>query len=127
MPCRYVIDKERRLLISTASDRVSFAEMKAHQDQLLSDPDFKAEFNQLVDATAVTGVDVSVEEIRMLVNRKVFSPTSRRALVATQPAIFGVGRMMAAYLEMSKASSEVCVFYDLPSALKWLGTELDPR
>lgn len=52
MPCRYVIDIEQRLVISTGWDRVTFAEIKAHQDQLVSDPDFNPEFNQFVDATA---------------------------------------------------------------------------
>jgi hypothetical protein len=36
MPVRYVIDKARRLVIGTGSDRVTFDEAKAHQDQLLS-------------------------------------------------------------------------------------------
>ena len=61
MPCRYVIDKERRLVISTAWDRLTFAQAKAHDDQLLSDPDFSPEFNQLMDATAVTAMDMSIE------------------------------------------------------------------
>ena len=102
------------------------AEMKAHQDQLLSDPDFKPEFDQLIDATAVTAVEVSVDEIKTLVSRKVLSPESRRAFLAPSPFVYGMGRMMGTYLEMSKAASQVGVFRDLPSALKWLGLEALP-
>ena len=46
MPCRYVIDIEQRLVISTGWDRVTFAEAKAHQDQLVRDPVFNPEFNE---------------------------------------------------------------------------------
>lgn len=121
MPCSYVIDTGKRLVITTACGCVTFAEIRAHQDKLLSDPEFNPEFNQLIDATAVTELDTSVDEIRIVVNRKLFSATSRRGLVASQPAIFGIGRMMATYLELSPVASEAGVFRDLASALRWLG------
>jgi hypothetical protein len=35
MPCRYVIDLERRLVISTGWERLTYPEMEAHQEQLL--------------------------------------------------------------------------------------------
>jgi hypothetical protein len=123
MPCHYVIDRERRLVITTASDRVTFAEVKTHQDQLRSDPDFNPEFNQLIDATAITVLDVSVDEAKELARRTMFSATSRRAWVATSPVIYGMMRLAGTYHEMSKEPSNVSVFYDLPSALKWLGLE----
>src|SRR6516162_10753503 len=119
MPYRYVIDKERRLVVSTGWNCVTFAEAKSHQEQLLNDPDFNPEFNQIVDATAVTALDLSVDEIRTIVNRRIFSPTSKRAFVAAQPFVYGMGRMMTTYIEMSKAISETSMFHDLPSALKW--------
>jgi hypothetical protein len=127
MPCRYVIDKERRLVISTAWDRVSFAEAKAHQDQLKDDPAFDPTFSQLLDATGVTGLDASMDEIRILARRGIFSPSSRRAFVASSPEIFGMGRVLGAYLEMGQVPQQVNVFYDLSSALTWLGLEEDPR
>jgi len=120
MPLRYVIDKERRLVISTARDRVTFAEIKAHQDQLLQDSEFDPEFNQLIDTTAVTVLDVSVEEAKTLARRRMFSQTSRRAFLAVSPSIFGMGRLMEVY---HHEQSQIYVFYDLRSALKWLGVE----
>jgi hypothetical protein len=126
MPRRYSIDKERRLVISTGSDQLTFAEIKSHQDQLLNDPDFNAEFDQLIDLTAVTSLDISIDEAKIIARRRLFSSTSRRAFVATSPTVFGMGRLMEAYHEMSNAASRVRVFYDLPSALKWLGRESLP-
>ena len=106
MPCRYVIDKERRLVITTGLNRVTFAEAKAHQDQLVSDPDFNPEFNQLIDATAVTALDMSVDEAKMIARRAFFSPTSRRAFVATSPSIFGMARLMAAHDEIVRVKKK---------------------
>ncbi len=126
MPVRYVIDKELQLIITTGSGRLTFAEAKAHQDQLLNDPDFNSEFNQLIDLTAATSLDISVAEAKILATRNPFSSTSRRAFVATNPSIFGLGRLMEAYHEMSEVVSLVCVFYDLLPALKWLGLDCVP-
>ena len=127
MPCHYVIDRERRLVITTASGRVTFAEVKTHQDQLRSDPDFNLEFSQLVDGTAITALDVSVDEAKELARRTLFSATSRRAFVAATPAVYGMLRLAATYHELSKEPSKVSVFYDLPSALQWLGLKDPPN
>lgn len=126
MPCHYVIHKQQRLVVSTGSGRVTFAEMKAHQCQLLNDPDFNPEFNQLADGTAVTALELSVDEAKELARRTLFSATSRRAFVASSPAIYGMMRLVGSYHEMSKAPSNICAFYDLPSALNWLNHESLP-
>lgn len=121
MPCRYVIDKKRRLVISTGWDRLTFPEMRAHQDQLLADSDFDPEFNQLLDATAITSLEVSASEMKTLAERKVFSPKSRRAWVASQPAVYGMGRLASAYHDSVNTPTEFVAFYDIASALEWLG------
>ena len=126
MPVRYVIDKKLQLVVTTGWGQVTFAESLAHQDQLLNDPDFKSEFNQLINLTAATSLDISVAEAKRIAIRNPFSSTSRRAFVATNPSIFGLGRLMEAYHEMSAVVSLVCVFYDLPSALQWLGLDSVP-
>jgi len=74
MPCRYVIDIERRLVVSTGWDRVTFAEMKAHQDTLASDPDFNPEFDQFVDATTVSLLAASPDQLKTIISRRFFSP-----------------------------------------------------
>jgi hypothetical protein len=121
LPVAYTIDSERRLVITTGSGCITFAEVKAQYDQLLSDPAFRPEFNQLIDGTAITTLDLSVDEVMTIVQRKVFSPTSRRALVATRPAVFGVLRMAGTFHEVSNAAAaKICVFYDFASASEWL-------
>jgi len=127
MPCCYVIDKERRLVISIGWGRINFGDMKAHQDSLLADPDFNPEFNQLLDGREVEAADVSGEEMKLIVRRKVFSRDSRRAWVAKEPSVYGIGRMGMAYLEMSDNPGNLCAFYDIEPALKWLGVESLPE
>jgi len=127
MPVKSVIDKEKRLVITTAWDRVTFAEVIDQQDQLRADAAFDPDFDQLVDASAVTGIDASLEEVKKAASHRTFSSASRRAFVATSPDVFAMGRLMGAHLGMGRIPQQVQVFYDIPSALKWLGLDQDPR
>ena len=120
MTVRYSIDKQRRLVLTKAEGCVTFDDVRRHQDRLLADPEFDASFDQLIDATSVTKVDISPDELRTVAHRHVFSLKSRRALVATKPDVFGVGRMMEIYQEDS-GHTELEVFYSMDEALKWLG------
>jgi hypothetical protein len=67
------------------------------------------------------------DQARLLARRMIFSLTSKRAFVAASPAVFGVGRMWEIFTEMSDNPSQIRVFYDLPSALKWLDLENLPQ
>lgn len=121
MPCHYRIDSERQLIITTARDRVTFAEAKAHQDRLRSDPAFNPDFDQLIDATAVTELDVSNSEASVLAGAVFFSPVAKRALAAASPAVFGVLRLMETRHHLANGGENTCVFYDRAAALEWLG------
>lgn len=125
-PYCYVIDKEKRLVVSTMWGHVTFAEARALQDQLKNDPDLDPDFDRLIDLTAVTVLDISILEARMIAGFSLFSPKSRCALAATEPAIFGMGRLMQVYHETAGGQEQVCVFYDRDAALKWLGKESFP-
>ena len=79
MPCRYIIDIPQALIIATAWDRVTHAEIKAHHDDMVNDPDFDPNFNQLLDFTSVTSLELSKDEAKQIASRKLLSPSSRRA------------------------------------------------
>jgi len=125
MPARYVIHEGLRLVISIGEGRVTFSEAMAHDDALQRDPAFNPEFNNLIDATSVTDYALSASEIRVAVNRKLFSPTSQRAFVVATTFMYGIGRMLQIYYEMSERASPAAVFHDRRSALKWLGIPED--
>jgi len=127
MPCRYVIDVEQHLVISTAWDRVTFAEVDAQQDRLISDPGFNPEFKQLVDATKVTDLDISIDQVKTIFGRKTFSSSSQCAFLGSSLSILGMGRLIEAQAEMAEGREQVRVFSNRESALKWLGLETLPR
>ena len=103
---------------------MTFDDAKAHQDRLLVDPDFDASFDQLIDATTATRFDISAHEARILAERRIVSRESRRAFVATEPHIFGLGRMMEIYHEHLGNAQ---VFDSMDEALKWLGREVQRK
>jgi hypothetical protein len=127
MPCRYVIDTGRGLVISTAWGRVTFDEMKAHQERLLNDPDFDPGFNQLVDGTAVTAVEATPNDLKAIIGRRFFSPTSRRAFLGSSLPILGMARVMELYAKMETDREHVSVFHDRDSAMRWLADEIPPQ
>ena len=94
-----------------------FDDIKGHQDRLLADPDFDVTFDQLIDTTAAAEIAISADEAKVLAVRRIVSPESRRAFVATKSHIFGLGRMMQVYHE---PLGDVQVFYSMDEALKWL-------
>ena len=81
MPAEFYIDVPRRMVFSRGGGLVTFADCRGHMDRLLRQPDFRPEFNQLLDFRATGDVVISGEEMVLLAARKVFSPQSRRAFV----------------------------------------------
>src|SRR5580704_17934074 len=124
MPCDYVIDKERRLVRTDAWGVFTAAEALDHQNRLRSDANFDPNFAQLVDATRVTMVDASPEEVQMLAERNISSPRSRRAFVTSHAALFGLLRMFQVYRELAGSGEQIQVIYDLATAQEWLSSVL---
>jgi hypothetical protein len=87
----------------------------------LSDPDFSPEFDQLLEGSGVTELTVSTNGVKTFTTTNIFSPTSKRAFLAPNPAYFGMGRMAETYNSLRQRPSQIRVFYDLHSALDWLG------
>jgi hypothetical protein len=100
---------------------MTFGELQAHQDQLAHDPHFNPEFRQLVDATAVTDLDISIGEARKLAGRKLFASTSRRAFLGSGLSLSAAKRLMQAYSIFAKGREEISVFHERNAALSWLG------
>lgn len=118
MPVGYVIDKKHRLILTIGDGSVTVSEIRNHQDRLLSDPDFDPAFNQLIDVTTATRFDMSVDEAKQVALRPIVSPKSKRAFVASKPAIYGLGRLMQVY---HGRMARVRIFRDRNAAFKWLG------
>ena len=98
----------------------TFAEVLGHYNNLRTDSHFDPTFNQLVDFTKVTNVEVSAEEIKQFAQLPLFGPGSRRALVSPGGAIDGLLRLFSAYRELSPAAEQMKVFGTMDEALNWL-------
>ena len=118
MPASYQIDKSRRLVVSTASGFLTAADILAHQRKLLVDPSFDPDCSQIVDCSAVTGIDLSPDDVREVTSATIFSAHSRRAVLVATDEQFGFARM---FKMMREAQGEygIRVFRDRAEALHW--------
>jgi hypothetical protein len=119
MPAFYKIDKENRLVMSTASGTLSLADGLAHQEKLQRDPDFDPSYAQLLDFSHVTKLEISSEDVRTLAQASIFSPASRRALLVSGDTAYGLARMFE-ILRETAGDTGVEVFRNLDEALDWV-------
>jgi hypothetical protein len=119
MPVSYVIDKENRLVISTATGVVTSDEIYTFRGQILQDPDFDPSFSQLGDFSSLETLDLDADEIKVLAERSVFSLTSRRAFVGTSLVVYGLVRMFEIVRGL-RGDQQIRVFRTRDEALDWL-------
>jgi len=120
MPLSFAIDKQLRLVISTASGTVTYSDIAAHQVGLKNHPDFDPSFDQLIDGTGVTNVAVTAEEIRTVARQRIFAVNSRQAFATSSELAYGMSRMFELYREASGSGRPVRVFNSLDAAQEWL-------
>lgn len=118
----YVIDKGRRLIITTAQGVVTVAEVRSKLDRLFRDPGFDPHLNELIDATRVTKMYVPATNVFEFLNQYILSmKSSRTAWVVTKSGKWGMlAHMFAAWMSLH---SECKVFHDVPSALVWIADQ----
>lgn len=119
----YLIDPDRHLVQSIGSAIVTCQEVREHDRRLRTDPEFRPEFQQVIDLRAVRSYAVAHEEIREAACTRVFAPGVRRAIVATTDAVYGVSRILATYAE--GAGQLIRVVRSVTEAAAWLGIALD--
>jgi hypothetical protein len=119
MPACYKIDKERRLVMSTAYGVVTRQDLQNHQEALLVDPDFGKTFSQLADFTRMTRMEVTAADVRVLAAKNVFAPEARRAFIASDEAAFGLSRMFE-ILRAAKGEEGIRVFRTVEEGFAWI-------
>ena len=127
MPLNYQIDKEHRLVISTAWDVLTRQEVLLHQLQLSSDPKFNRDFFQLADLTQVTGVRDENIFLPELCIPHIFSRRSRRALIASSPLTFGLSRRFITLRAIMGGEEQMQVFKNRDEAVQWLFDEANEQ
>jgi hypothetical protein len=111
---------DRRLMITRAWGHIKVADVRACQQELGQRPGFDPTWAHVVDARDAVQVDLSTDEIRQLAATSVLAPSARRAMVATDRAIFGLFRMYATLFELQVDGSAVGVFTTLEEAVEWV-------
>ena len=120
MPLSYVIDRQRRLVTSTASGVVTYADLLAHQNGLKNDPDFDPTFDQLVDGIRATKIELSTDNVRAIARQRLFAAGSRQAFATSTEFAFGMARMFELYRDSADTGRIVKVFNGLEAAQEWL-------
>jgi hypothetical protein len=118
MPVSYVIDANRKVVISRLSDPVTEDDVNDHNQRLRTDPAFDPSYRQLVDMTALTKIIVSTSMVNQTSIDHFFNPGTLRAFVASTDAIFGMARKFA--LQSEGVGQTIHVFRDMRKAEEWL-------
>jgi hypothetical protein len=119
MPAIFQIDKQHKLVITTCSGILTAAELFAHQKALRKHPDFDPGYSQFVDLSDVTKLELTGEDINRFAEGTIFSPHSRRAVLAPRDVDYGVARMYAILREF-KGEEGIQVFRNRDEAMNWV-------
>ena len=119
MPVSYAIDKQKRLVVTCAWGACTAEDALEFRRQILKDEDFDPSFAQLADFSAVTTIDITPGEVRMLAGVNVFSPDSRRAIVVEGQLAFGLARIFET-LRSLRGDRYTRVFHTRDEALDWI-------
>jgi hypothetical protein len=120
MPCEYLIDPERRLVVSRGTGTFRHRDYLEHVEKMSADPRFQPGFNHLVDCRHFEHLDLTADELQSLGKLTLFAASSRRALVVASLLHFGLARMFAAFRSRSHRQ-ETAVFRSMEDAIAWLG------
>jgi len=119
MPACYKIDKERRLVMSTAYGVVTPKDILDHQEKLLADPDFGNTFSQVADFTRMARLEISAADVRTIAARNVFGPEARRAIVVPDEVSFALARMFE-ILRAAKGEEGIRVVGTVEEGFGWI-------
>ena len=126
MSTRLMIDTEAKIVYSTYHGTVKTEDLIRHIEAIRSHPQFDPDFDELIDATGVTVLDIASTEVRELAfHESPFHPAAKRVLVAPQDVVFGLGRMFQTL--GSESRPYFIVVRSLDEAHRRLGLERLPK
>ena len=118
MNATHKIDQEQRVIYSVWSGAATQAEIVAATNALLSDPNFNPHYDRVYDVREVTEASLTKAGLMELSQIDPIYPSERRAVVATNPRISGIGRMYG-LLTGTEENGRFRVVSDLQQALDW--------
>jgi hypothetical protein len=124
MPSDCELDLKRRWVKVTASGVLTYDDMVATRRKFTADPNFQSDFYQIYDVRSVTRTTLTASQIGELARAKIFSPSSRRAVVAPGSETYGLARMIQTYRELNHGKEQIKLFRTIEDAEAWL-SDLD--
>jgi hypothetical protein len=118
MPATSFVDASHRVVITLCSGVLTLADLKATFAEIRRNPEFRANFQQLINLSEVCQCDLYSKDLYQL--KQTYDPFSnkgKRAMVAPRGVLFGIGRMYQQILN----SQQFEVFHSLAEARTWLG------
>ncbi len=119
MNASFQINQDERLIFVQWSGVVTDAEAIAETQKLLHAPGFSHYYNRLYDMREVTQAKLSKGSLMELSLLDPIFPSERRAAVAQNPSIFGMGRMYG-LLTGKEEIGNFRMFSDYDEALRWV-------
>jgi hypothetical protein len=123
VPGSYLIDPDRRLILSRGWGIVTEGDLLAHARALKIDPGFVTSFRQIVDLRDVTDLEIDASGIRQIAIESPFGAGACRAIVVRSEVNYGMARMFQ--MLRAEAADNIQIFRDLSPALSWLGLAQD--
>jgi len=120
------IDRERGLRIVRYEGVITDEELIAFYRELYTDSGYDPTLVEINDARAIEGTAVTrvalMEIIEIVEEQGIDLSGTRRVMVATRDAAYGLGRMYQSYRE---GAENFAVFRNMEEAERWLGLEPD--
>ena len=130
MPIEYHIDHDRRLVLTSASGKLTAEDIFNYKRHVCSLPDVRG-FNELVDARKLEEIlSLTVEKISELAKLSAYMDdkaiSTKLAIVASDTFLYGMGQLYEAFRNVNPMSTKkVSVFRSMQEAIDWIeGKEL---
>jgi hypothetical protein len=108
MPVVLKIDSRRKVVYSAFYGKISDAEVAGHRSAIASDPDFKAHFNEIVDFTSVTDIDLSESTLAaMAASPSLFRESVLHIVVAPAELMFKLASKYKSFASSSRPNFHI--------------------
>lgn len=113
----FVLDEKKGLVVATFSGEITAGDIAKYAKTLLSRPEFKPTFAEIVDLTEVTEFDLQATDFLRLADKiDPFWPAAKRAFVVRTSAQNYAARMH----KILRSDRKIDIFQSREEALKWI-------
>lgn len=120
MPVDIKLDLKNKIVYSKGTGKITNADIVEYPEKLKTFPDFKPDFHHLFDLKEVEEIKVKTKMIYEVIQISIFSPMSKRAIIARSSNYFNILRMYELINDPRK--KRVQIFQTVKEAYKWISS-----